>query len=1129
MKKPLLLMALSLVCAGMMAQTLPQRFKSISELASHQDESGRIMMQKQEDKPDLKSITSLHSPFKKSTLSKTSLSGAHLRGWLTANEDAEPGFYQLDTDGSYRMLWTNELASMGIYLLNGWIKDDKLVGLGSFSSGGLVFYYNMLEFDLATGRPINEIPIGDDGLIHLDTYYLSSAYVPGEDRIYGFTYGDDDGNGFNFCSSPADDIADVTVIKSLSDLTERTSSLCYNPEDDTFYGINYYGEFVSIDRDGTETVIFDPAFENIKTDPSALVYSPLDGCFVYCAYYYDFCSQLYFIRPEKKEAEFICNFPSDYQFTFLLSDDVKYDETSPARPEQMSFSVAPGSLSGDVSYKLPSETLGGDPLTSTLEWTLYVDNNPYSSGSGQPGEEVLVKLENMTQGVHVIRFAVSLDGKEGLSSVSSYYFGNGIPLAPRSVEVEGTHVSWDAVTQAEYGAYLDLDKLQYDVYVNGEYVGSTDKNEYTISLDPSKSYSAYVVSVAAKCNGNVSSRTDSEKLLYGAPLPLPYHVVPTQADADLTITVNADGSPAYGEWGFSEDRWHEPVFYSGWNLVDADDWLILAPVDCSDISHAFRVSLEACSGGMTSKDERFEVWCGSAPTVEAMNTLIIPETQVSHFITDGWESFSNIFLPKEAGPCYIAIRCVTPASGYSLLVRNINIEATDEVADVPQSPTDMKLIGKSDADLTATVSFRMPESTIAGNKIADDADLVAVLKCGENKSESKATPGEVVTLTVATAQGDNRVEALCSLNGQSGQSASLEVFTGSITPNYVENLKAVISEDNLSVNLSWEEPLGGQENLEGYYSPDGMHYWLYEQIWNDYYEVYEWLPIKDLGNVLEYTYSVNSSDRMRVRYLGIVAANNGGVSDALSYVFKVVGKPYDYIDEHFDDGFTHYGPIVVKTPAPEYQNSAWDMVAPEEVSSQMWSADIPYAMIGYSDNEDGGKTRISLPKVNPSAYTRSALTLTLWTGDYSGKVAVYAAGYANQDAPVKIYDVPEYNAKWKTIEVPVPEEYASDKWLEFYLDCDLDSYYTYAILGNYGFGEYSSAVEAAVVPDSFIYTESGMVLASGFNDGEVLSIYNVEGSLCGSSIIVDGRAEVKIPAGIYIAVCGNQKSKLCVR
>lgn len=1129
MKKIFFLMALSLACVGMTAQTSSQRFKSISEVASHQDETGRIMMQRQEAKPNLQKATTNQANANKQAISKISLSGANLRGWLAANEYTEPGFYQLDTDGKYKMLWTNEVASMGISLLNGWIKDNKLIGLGSFSSGGLIFYYNMLEFDLSTGRPINETPIGDDGLIHLNTYYLSSAYVPEEDRIYGFTYGDDDGNGYNFCWSPVDDIANVTVIKSLTDLTERTSSLCYNPEDRMFYGINYYGEFVSIDREGTENVIFDPGFETIKTDPSALVYSPLDGCFIYCAYYYDFCTQLYFIRPEKKEAEFICNFPADYQFTFLLNDDIKYDEAAPGRPEQINFSVEPGSLSGSITYKLPTESFGGSPMSDTLGWTLYVDNKSYSSGTGQPGEEVHVALENMTQGVHVIRFAASLNGKEGLSAVSSYYFGNGIPLAPRNVKVEDTRVSWDAVTQAEYGAYIDLAKLQYDIYVNGEYVGSTEKTEYSISLDASKPYSAYVVSVAAKCNGNVSSRTDSEKILFGAPLPLPYHVTPTQADADLTITINADGSPAYGEWGFSEDRWHEPVFYSGWNLVDADDWLILAPVDCSDISHPFRISLEACSGGMTSKDERFEVWCGTAPTVEAMNTLVIPETQVSHFISDGWESFSNIFLPKEAGVCYIAIRCVTPASGYSLLIRNINIETTNELADVPQSPTEMKLIDKSDADLTATISFRMPVSTIAGTTISESSDLVAVLKCGENKVEEKAAPGQVVTLTVATAQGDNRLEALCKLNGQSGQSSSLEVFTGSIVPNYVENLKAVISEDNLSINLSWEEPLGGQENLEGYYSPAGMHYWLYEQIWNDYYEVNEWLPVKDLGNVLEYKYSVNPNDRMRVRYIGIVAANNGGVSDALSYVFKVIGTPYDYIDEHFDNGYTHYGPLVIKTPAAEYQNSGWDMVAPEEVSSQMWSVDIPYAMIGYSDNEDGGKTRLSLPKVNPSACKNPALTLTLWTGDYSGKVSVYAAGYGNQDAPVKIFDVPDYNAKWETIEIPVPDEYTSDKWLELYLDCDLDSYYTYTILGNYGFGESKSSVDTAVIGDAKVYAASGRIYASGFKDGEVLNVYNVDGSLCGSAIVSGGSASLKIQSGLYIAMCGNQRAKVLVR
>lgn len=131
-------------------------------------------------------------------------------------------------------------------------------------------------------------------------------------------------------------------------------------------------------------------------------------------------------------------------------------------------------------------------------------------------------------------------------------------------------------------------------------------------------------------------------------------------------------------------------------------------MDCTDLSHAYRITFDAICGGTTSDTESFEVWCGAAPTVEAMKTLIMPKTSVDKFITEGWETFSNLFVPAESGPCYIAIQRVSPPEQYSLIIRKILIETTDEVADIPAAPEALGLVSKSDADLTATVTFRLP-------------------------------------------------------------------------------------------------------------------------------------------------------------------------------------------------------------------------------------------------------------------------------------------------------------------------------------------------------------------------------------------------------------------------------------
>ena len=1058
---------------------------------------------------------------------KASLSGASFEGWLAGTADDPGGWYSLDTDGSYKMHWTALAADLGIKLVSGWTRDGKVCGLGSFAAGGLVMYYNYLEFDKETGTMLKETPIGADNLIDMSNYYLSSVYVPSEDRIYGYTYTDAECNGFRFSSSPANDIADVTTIKPLTDVTERTCALCYNEEEDKFFGVNFNGDFVSIDRQGNETILFNLQMETLRTDPSALVYSPLDGCYIFCAYYYDYASQLYYIYPDAKKVVFIRNFPADYQFTFLLNPDAKYDPEAPGRPELLRLDVASGALGGNIGYRLPATKCNGSKLEGELGWTLYIDNRPLKTGSAAAGSEISIALENMEQGSHVLRMACSYAGKEGLSNAMSVYFGNGIPFEPENVVLTETKVTWKPVTKAEQDAYLDLSALEYDVYINDKFQGTTSDTEYAITLDPEATVSAHYAQVVAKCKGLRSGKGVSGKLIYGAPIELPYTITPTREQADICHIINADGGPAYGIWDFSEARWHEPVFYSGWSNDPCDDWLVLPPVDCSDISHAYRVTFDAICGGMTGKDERFEVWCGNAPTVEAMKTLIVPETQVSEFITAGWETFSNLFVPRQAGPCYIAIRSVSPPNQYSLLIRNIRIEATDQVADVPAAPTDIEVVSKSDANLTATVKFTLPTRTITGSAIPEDGEVKAVLKVLDKVVEQDALPGKTVTVTVPTYQGMNRIEAICSLRGQYGQSITTNLFTGTVPPGYIENFKSEVTEDNLGIKMQWSEPTGPAEDEEGYYSTDGMHYYLYE-LYVDEYGESEWQESKDLGNVNEYTYTVPATSQLSAKYVAILAANNGGKSRGLTYVNKVIGKPYAKIKETFKGGKLNYGPIRNISAGEAYAKSTWQMVVPEEVNSDYWSAKVPYAIIGYTDNETGGSARLGLPKVSTSGIDTPVLQLTLWTGEPCGDVKVYAACYDNQLRPAKIFDVPALNNGWQTVNIPIPAEYRDKQWVELAVDTKLDNAYTYTLIGGYYFGSAQESGATEAVADRVSVTAAGGEVVVNGAEGEVM-LFTIDGT-CIARETADGTpVTFKAGKGVYIVHAPAFNTKVMVK
>lgn len=1063
-----------------------------------------------------------------------SLSGASFYTWMGPCEEEPCGWYSFDTDGTYQLQWTNIFSEIGINLTNGWMRNGRLCGLGVYNMSAMVYYYNYVEFDPLTGQMLKEESITPDNTIDMTTYYESCVYVPSLDKVFGYIRSEDF-QIYNFCSSPAGNIGDITVLKTLEYSGDRCNALCYNPEDNTIYGVTFDGDFVSVDYEGNMKVIFHIPLDDVKNAKAALAYSPYDGCYLYTPVYYSYASQLYYLYPDVQEMRFIRNFPSNNEFFFFLNEDYTYNPASLCRPELIKDSIAPGALEGTLTLKMPAKSADGAEVSGSLTWNLYVDNSPVTSGTAEAGAEVSVEIGPLSEGEHVLRICCKgASGVEGLPLVISRYFGNGIPLAPEKVTMTETKVSWTPVDKAELDGYLEAGKMRYEVFINDKFIGSTTDTSMDISLDAEKEVTAYYAYVAASCNGQVSERTKSNKVIFGAPYELPYTVIPTKEQADITEAFNLDGSPDYGTWEFWEFRWHTEVFASGWSYEKADDWLILPPVNCPDLSHAYRVTLDAICGGSIwiGNDERFEVWCGDAPDPASMTTLIMPETKVNNFYEDGFETFSNIFVPKKAGKTYVAIRAVSPPDQYSLVVRNITIEATDEPANVPVAPTNFTVIGKSDADLTATVELTIPTHTITGTEISDEADLRVKAGVGDHWEERSVSPGEYVNMTLFTYQGTNRLVAYCILNGQAGQEISTTIFTGTIPPNYIEDFTTTVSRDNMSVDMTWQPPLGGQENLEGYYSPEGLHYWLMEMVPDEYGE-YTWTPTVNLGNVLQYTYTLPADSPLGVKYLGIAAANAAGVSKAIWYAYPELGTPYQpEIIEDFivgkEAGF-NYTPLRAVKVNQDY-DSSWELIQPENLDNDAWNPEIPYAMINFSNTEQSGaKGRLQLPKFSSENVKDPALTLTFWTSEPCNvPISVCAATYG---APrmTKIANLPRAEGGWQTTVIPLPEPYRNMPWIQLAIDTDLPSAYQYALLGGYRFGSVDlSSISADQSTFGFIAAGKGEILFVGF-EGVPVSVYGLDGRKITSITVASPEEHLSIPKGIYSVLCGERRFKVLVR
>ncbi len=1055
----------------------------------------------------------------RNTINKVGASGSTIYGYQSYADLDEftGGLYEIEPTGDMTRLWDYSYANIGAILSNGWIRNGSLCGLGVYTLGSedLVGDYAYQEFDLITGKMTLMRQI--DVLYETLPYFHKAAYVPEDDRIYGFgrigdIYSD---NRYIFKSAPADKPEEAVMITEVSP-GERCYSLCWHPVDHCFYGVNTWSKLVKIDRDGTYTELCELPLENIANSPSALVFSPYDGYLLWNPAVNAASSTLYAIYPDEKRIEKLHTFDIDRQFTFFTSPDFEVDEAAPAAATYLGADFKDAAHEGTISFRLPSKTLGGETIEGELSYTLYTNGKQAAQGNGMAGSEIAVPVTGLTDAYYTFRIEASASGKKGVPCVTHLYVGNDTPATPANVVINKTNISWDAVTEGTHKGYLDLTAIEYEVYLNDRLLGKTQSAVYEYTIDNTQELDAFVAKVVAVCNGKTSAEGVSEKAILGNPLSLPVQIIPTEHQAQLCTYINRDGSPDYGTWSLS-DLWGDLCFASGWSYEQPDDWLILPITMLPDADKVYSVSLEAARGGQIGTREYFEVWAGTSPDPESMTIPVIEKTRARNY--NEWVDYSGIFAIPQAGTYYIAVHGVSDPDQKNLIVKNIRITETEYSINSPEAVSDLKIASSSDADLTATITMTLPTKYISGTAI-EAGTKITVTATGAEKVSAAGAPGESVTMTVPTAQGENYITVVAEINGATGRSSEVSIFTGMDMLSYVENLRGEISEDNMSVRLTWEPP---KESLNGgYFATTGIRYNI-GLIYADGEFIND--PIRTEPDVTEYTLVCPEGTPQQFCRIAVVAENAAGVSHAIYYVTQIVGTPYQLpIVEEFENLVTKYSPMTASAPTSAYQNGAWSMGQPELVNPDFTGNQSTYAIIGYTD-ESSAKVRMRLPKVSTKSLTEAYATFELWTGHHcADPIDIYAITYG-MDSPEKIATVPLGNG-WQFVTVAIPAKYLDRQWMNLYIDGTLKSSEHYLIMASYSVDK-SAGIDNVTEVTGSINATNGKIEISGF-DGEDYAIFGIDGIVVASGICGD-RTSVGVGNGIYIVKAGTHTVRVMVK
>lgn len=1040
-------------------------------------------------------------------------------------ESLNPGMYSIGAT-STRFLWADEYTASTMTMQAGWLRDGKVCGLNSLKFMGGTLGYGYIECDLSSGEVLkwNSLRLDADSQ---ENIYISATYRDLDDHVYG--YGSDPaGNEYAFNYAPSDNIDASEVITTVP-REEVCPSFCYNLRDDLFYGINVSGKFVSITAKGIQTELFSLGIPNLSATATGLVYNPADGLYYFNAYLSDNTSAIYTIDATQKKVTKLYDCPYGEEFIFMVCSDDNVAPTAPARPTSARLNFTGSSLSGTLTATMPGRTVSDAPLSGNLSWKLYIDGEEVKTGSSVAGSAVNIPLDNISNGMHTFALTVGVGNDYSMPATITAWIGSDYPSQPENVTLTETSASWSAVSTGAHNGYVNASDIRYTVYLNDVKVTETSALTCSITMPQGKPYTSYILKVVASSDGKDSEPGLSNYITYGEPIDISngIHYRPEEYETPLFMTFDIDGTPDNPEnpreWHFSTTMGF-PSFASGAN---GEDLIVFPPMNFTETKKAYRFTMEAGLISDIDTSGTIEVLLGTEPTPEAMTQVIIPATRHYHMLGD---YVSEYFAVSKPGTYYIGV--LTKTNKVAFHISDMDITLTDRDADVPVSVSELSATAGANGALTATVSFTMPTKTASGADIPADATLEAKVMsrsfvpnkpyegdpCDTKTITGK--PGSKQTVEIKTLQNYNTIAVACGINGNFGSEMTETLYTGLQKPYKVENLSAVLSDDNLSVTLTWDPPTESGTSEPGPIG-DTFFYsaWYYADGWQ-FYDGVGW-------DVTSTTISLEPGTPQAAISLGIMAMNAADQSDYISSLSVIMGEPYKLpMTENFPGYYETYSPIMIQRPTSEYNGTYWRVDDPSEVSP-LFSNDSKVAYIGYigESGVTSAKSRLSLPKFNTTYMKSVNMSLTYWGGPYQAEYSLLATANG-MDGAEEVGSFPAGEG-WISNSVELPAKFLGKGWVELLLDTKFANDNTFALFSAYSISGID-AVEGVDENGYRIFSTPGMIHVAGLA-GEHLTICDIEGRIVASDVSLGDLAGYAVAPGIYIVKAGTKTVKTTVR
>lgn len=571
-------------------------------------------------------------------------------------------------------------------------------------------------------------------------------------------------------------------------------------KDGTLYAVDLDGYFCTIDKlTGAKHIIGHTGFVPYYVTSGAIdkrtglfywTVSPIGGNSFLCS-----------IDMTTGKATKLYEFPYNEEISTMYVPVPDAEDEAPAAVENVEFTFLRGSLSGTVSFTMPSTLFCGDAAQGEAGYVVLLNGSKIADAKAAYGSHV--SLDVTAEQAGAAKFVIYAYNEAGESPRvrSELFLGKGTPKSPENVVLlnnEGNmKLSWLPVTESVDGGYIDVENMTYNVirYPGGVVVASgIAETSFEETVEIPYDYTIYYYNVEAVSEGMTSAPTSSNSSAMGGIHP------PYSCD-------------------FSSSS-----LFAGWTIVDAnndnitwknkpgelsistnfdygmDDWCFSPGVELQP-DKLYRIDIEM-RGSIDGCPERVEIYYGTKPEARemqymALDTVTIGSTQPI--------TLSGYMSNDEIATMHIGLHAVSEAytGGFSITRFSIS-EGTG--FDVSNRVSDIELNRSFGTTPIVEISFKAPDSQ------ADGEDLTSLTKIEVSRNDSgvvkvieSPTPGSSISFTDPLPCNGLYTYTFTPYSDKGeGAKAYAAISVAAGTPSTPTKLVAEETSDLGKVKLSWD-------------------------------------------------------------------------------------------------------------------------------------------------------------------------------------------------------------------------------------------------------------------------------------------------------------------------------------